>query len=264
MTGTAGHQAGLWFERSGQGPDLLLLHGWSMHSEIWSFFKDALSEHFRVTTIDLPGHGRSHGFKPESPADFSNRILDIAPEGTIAVGWSLGGLLLLDSLSRSPSHFGGAVLIASSPKFSRGLGWPGVSHAALAGMEESLQEDYGETLRRFVSLQTLGQAGARDLSKSINDLLNRQPAPAPWALQWGLSVLAHADFRDQVSRSALPMLAILGARDRLIPAQVAEAFSRLNPQIQVLLLKDAAHIPFLTHSAEVCEAIVRFAHDCKG
>ena len=44
---------------TGQGPDLVLLHGWGISSSIWEPVLPLLKPHFRVTTIDLPGIGKS-------------------------------------------------------------------------------------------------------------------------------------------------------------------------------------------------------------
>ena len=41
----------------GQGPDLVLLHGWAMHSGIWGGLVDVLATEYRVNLVDLPGHG---------------------------------------------------------------------------------------------------------------------------------------------------------------------------------------------------------------
>ena len=49
----------LWHETSGSGPDLVLVHGWGMNAGVWSLLLPALQERFRVTVLELPGHGAS-------------------------------------------------------------------------------------------------------------------------------------------------------------------------------------------------------------
>ena len=44
---------------AGGSPDLVLLHGWAMHSGVWRGVRDRLAEHFRLHLVDLPGHGLS-------------------------------------------------------------------------------------------------------------------------------------------------------------------------------------------------------------
>ena len=49
----------LQVERRGDGPDLVLLHGWGMHGGVWDELVPRLAARFRVHVPDLPGHGRS-------------------------------------------------------------------------------------------------------------------------------------------------------------------------------------------------------------
>ena len=49
----------LHVEATGQGPPLVLLHGWAMHSEMWGPLLPRLARRFRVHAVDLPGHGLS-------------------------------------------------------------------------------------------------------------------------------------------------------------------------------------------------------------
>ena len=43
----------------GQGPALVLLHGWAMHSGLFAPLVAALEPEFELHLVDLPGHGRS-------------------------------------------------------------------------------------------------------------------------------------------------------------------------------------------------------------
>jgi pimeloyl-ACP methyl ester carboxylesterase len=47
------------YERKGEGPPLLLLHGWPTNSREWLRQIDALSDEFTVVAWDAPGAGRS-------------------------------------------------------------------------------------------------------------------------------------------------------------------------------------------------------------
>lgn len=48
----------LYCQSWGSGPDLVLLHGWGMHGGVWDDTVEAFIDDWRVTVIDLPGHGR--------------------------------------------------------------------------------------------------------------------------------------------------------------------------------------------------------------
>ncbi len=57
----------IFLRRAGNGPPLLLLHGYPQTHVIWHKIAPALAEHFSVITPDLRGYGDSG--KPESDAD---------------------------------------------------------------------------------------------------------------------------------------------------------------------------------------------------
>jgi len=50
---------GLYVDTSGHGPPLLLLHGWAMHSGVFSALTERLREANTLYLVDFPGHGRS-------------------------------------------------------------------------------------------------------------------------------------------------------------------------------------------------------------
>ncbi|KAB2856246.1 MAG: alpha/beta fold hydrolase, partial [Anaerolineae bacterium] len=61
MTDSANNlrSAALYRHTVGSGPDVVLLHGWGMHSGVWEDVVEALLDHHRVAVFDLPGHGYS-------------------------------------------------------------------------------------------------------------------------------------------------------------------------------------------------------------
>jgi len=49
----------LYYEESGKGIPLILLHGFSGNAAAWKVFVPEYEKHYRVIAVDLPGHGRS-------------------------------------------------------------------------------------------------------------------------------------------------------------------------------------------------------------
>ena len=54
----------LHVESSGDGPPLVLLHGWAMHGGLFATLLPSLAQQFRVHVVDLPGHGHSPPVTP--------------------------------------------------------------------------------------------------------------------------------------------------------------------------------------------------------
>lgn len=50
----------------GNGPNLVLLHGWGMHSSIWTSVHERLAQYFCLHLIDLPGHGFSSSVQTDT------------------------------------------------------------------------------------------------------------------------------------------------------------------------------------------------------
>lgn len=53
------HQIDTYYQRIGQGPTLLLLHGWRNDWQSWSPLIADLAQHYNLIVPDLPGFGRS-------------------------------------------------------------------------------------------------------------------------------------------------------------------------------------------------------------
>jgi pimeloyl-[acyl-carrier protein] methyl ester esterase len=47
----------LYSNTQGIGADLVLLHGWGFNSALFSHLVDDYKNQYRITLIDLPGHG---------------------------------------------------------------------------------------------------------------------------------------------------------------------------------------------------------------
>ena len=56
---------------------MVLLHGWSLNLRVWDGLVRLLAPHFRVITIDLPGHGHSDG-GPEGSVSIESNGRDLA------------------------------------------------------------------------------------------------------------------------------------------------------------------------------------------
>ena len=234
----------------GAGDDLLLLHGWGMNRAIWGAFPDALAERYRVTLVELPGHGES-GYDPQCTAlkDWAEAVLAVAPEQAIWVGWSLGAQVALQAALTEPKRVVALVVLAGTPRFVQGDGWPhAMAQETLKQFADALRQDHRQTLERFLSLQVQGDREARRMLRTLRQELFSRPEPDPEALENGLDLLRDVDLRQQLKAIPCPTLWLLGERDTLTPAAMAEPLAGLQPEAQIEVLPGAAHAPFLSHA----------------
>jgi pimeloyl-[acyl-carrier protein] methyl ester esterase len=257
----------------GAGPDLVLLHGWGLHSGVWNGIVERLAPRFRLMLVNLPGYGHSVSEAP-SPlrgcdgwreAVTTHAYLDgavaqlaeVAPARACWLGWSLGGMLALRFAADWPDRVEKLILVAASPRFTRAPDWPqGMEPVLLEQFARDLTEDYEGTLRRFVALQVRGSERARETQCRLRHSLLGSGTPDPKALRAGLGILRDADLRQAAAHIACPVLFIVGDRDTLVPTGLA--VKRLMASAEWVEIPGVGHAPFLAHPDLFVQAVTGF------
>ncbi|MEJ2565381.1 MAG: pimeloyl-ACP methyl ester esterase BioH [Gammaproteobacteria bacterium] len=257
----------LHVQRLGAGPDLVMLHGWGLHGGIFTEVAEQLAQRFRISLIDLPGHGRSP--QPEQMLKLStltDMVAAAAPTRATWLGWSLGGMIAAQLALTAPAQVENLIMVCTSPRFVTADDWPcAMDPAVLTGFAQALQEDYHGTLERFLSLQIApGTAKGRHNLRQLREMMQRSPMPAEQALRDGLGILCAADLRLGFAALHRPALLILGERDSLVPACVAPAIGALASTLRIEVIKGAGHVPFLSHPRAFLAAVSAFWDDHHG
>src|SRR5215831_8772039 len=116
----------LFSETTGQGQDLVFIHGWGLHSDIWHDVVASLVDMFRVTIVDLPGYGRSPMSADYTLSGLISELVKVVPESAIYIGWSLGGVIATKLARHYPERVKKLIKVASSPRFLKDTDWPGI------------------------------------------------------------------------------------------------------------------------------------------
>lgn len=247
----------------GQGPDLVLVHGWSMHSGVWSPLLKLLSEHFRCHLVDLPGHGQSDWH--EGDFELSTLLANLAevlPEKAIWLGWSLGGMVALAMAQRYPEKVKKLIMLASNPRFVQTDDWPcAMPPEVFETFSASLVENQQQTLQRFIMLQAKGANQPRQVIKQLSEQLAQQHEPEPEALKAGLKCLAEWDLRDALASVNCPTQMILAENDHLIPVSLAEYVQKLQPKLRIDVMPGLGHAPFISQPQQCQLVIEQFIHE---
>lgn len=249
----------LTMTQQGRGPDLVFLHGWGMNATIWQPLVERLKDDFRVTCVDLPGHGES-SYESAWQLDELIEALDKQlPQQFYLVGWSLGGMIALKFSVLFPQRVNKLIMLAASAKFTQEYNWGFAQEAGvLAAFKEAVSKSPKAALRRFLLLQTQGMQNTKTIDKQMKLFINSNPLPKAESLKCGLEMLATLDVRAELQQARLPMLVLLGEHDQLVPAAVAKGSQKLNQQLSVAVIKGAAHLPFVSHIDETLAQIRGF------
>lgn len=256
---------GLHIDTRGSGPDLVLLHGWAMHSGVFAALVERLAPRFTVHAVDLPGHGRSRDSAlPLALAPVVAAVARRVPRALWA-GWSLGGLFALHAAASRPEAVAGLAMLCASPRFVRGDDWPlGMSPEVFRGFALGLRADYRATLERFIALEAFGSDDARQEMRLLRDEVFARGEPAAQVLADGLALLETCDLRDALPALPMPTLWIAGRRDRLVDPRAMRAAAVQAPRSDVVVVEHAGHAPFLTHADAVAAALAGFADGADG
>ena len=237
----------LHVDHAGAGPDLVLLHGWGMHSGSWAEEIPELARRFHVHAIDLPGHGYSRN-SARSFDDAAEEVARNVPDDAIVCGWSLGGLVAQRIARSHPAKVRHLALVASTPCFMARADWPhAMKPETLEGFAAGLAEERETTLLRFVRLNAVNGAGGREAIRAFIGRLNDRGAPSPEALAASLAWLRDTDLRAEANAIDAPATVIHGARDVLAPIEAGRWLAGHIPRATLIELPDAAHLPFFTH-----------------
>ena len=116
----------IYYEVHGNGPPLLLTHGYSSTSAMWQGQIAALSKHHRLVLWDMRGHGRSD--YPSDPASYSEALTvadmaalldEVGAERAIVGGLSLGGYMSLAFYRAHPERVRALLIIDTGPGFRK-------------------------------------------------------------------------------------------------------------------------------------------------
>jgi pimeloyl-ACP methyl ester carboxylesterase len=116
----------IYYEVHGDGPPLILTHGYSSTSQMWQGQIEPLSRHHKLILWDMRGHGRSD--YPDDPAAYGEAltVADIAAlldavgaPSAIVGGLSLGGYMSLAFRRVHPERVSALLIIDTGPGFKK-------------------------------------------------------------------------------------------------------------------------------------------------
>ncbi len=209
--------------------------------------------------MDLPGHGQR---TDESFTDLQSLTEDVhsqcckikkADQPLLLIGWSLGGLPCLQLCINQSTQVDALMLVSSNPCFVSRENWHcGIEGEIFNQFSRSLKKDFSGTIRRFLSLQVKGSESGRIILRSLREKILQQPQPNEVSLDAGLRILQQTDLRDHLNKIKQPLSWILGGQDGLVKSELAKELR------QVSVFEKAGHAPFLSHTEEFIQQLVKF------
>ncbi|MXY87537.1 MAG: alpha/beta fold hydrolase [Dehalococcoidia bacterium] len=220
----------LYYEVEGEGPAILLTHGFGASSQMWRGQMDAFRDRYRIIAWDMRGHGDTDS--PEEAAEYSEpaTLADIAAvldacgvESAIIGGLSLGGYMSLAFNLVHPERTRALMLFDTGPGYNNPKGREGWNQFAIR-RAEAFETKGLASLGQSAEVKAARHRSAEGLAKAARGMLTQRDA----------SVIQSLTSIDK------PTLVVTGADDTNFLA--AHGYMSENiPGAMNFLIDDAGH-----------------------
>jgi pimeloyl-ACP methyl ester carboxylesterase len=252
-----------------EGEPIVLLHCYTCSGRWWDAMVPLLSEHHRVITFDLIGHGGSE--KPSSGYEIGAQSAAVAAamnelgvrQATV-VGHSMGGLVAT-SLAQQSSDLVDRVVLIGTPAES------GDGHQPfLAGLTRT--PVIGEAIWR-VKLGSMVKSAYGDLfapGTDVSDMFEN-----PDQVVDDLGDMTYKSYREsnreidefldggsvpsRLRETGVPVLAMGGTEDQILDTEEVLAKMQTIPGARIVPIEDAGHSPNVEKPEETAAEVVEFA-----
>ncbi len=242
----------LYYEDSGDGKTILLIHAWTMNAEYW-WQKNApeLAESHRVVSLDLRGHGLSG--KTDQGHDLAQyardvqhllAMLDLAD--VTLVGWSMGASVMLEYLTRfGTDRIGSVAFVEQSPRYLSAPDWEhplggDYSPEDLAIFNQDLRFDRSTAAKRFIGSIFAEPPPAETIGEMYAETTKTPTGVAVMAM----TEMTYADLRSALTKVTVPALLLYGEQSKLFPSDLGAWMHEQIPDSELLRFEESGHCPF--------------------
>lgn len=261
MSFTIYQQKKVCYTDQGNGPALVLIHGFMESKFIWERFAASLQESFRVICIDLPGHGDTEWSAEVYPlniqAECIQTVLNAAGvEKCVIIGHSMGGYVVLQFAQQYPEMIQGF----------------GLFHSQAAADSEHTKEFRDRTIVALNSNHTafvtqfvpdlFATGNAEKFPREVETLV-----AGAKNMKTGSIIASQIGMRDRESllpvleNATCPVMFILGKYDTKanIPKVLAQS---LIPNHSEVLVIPSGHMGFYECEKETLSFVKSFTEHC--
>ena len=241
------HEAG-----PADAPAVVLVHGWAQSGAAWPEGVDG----YRTYAVDLRGHGESDepldGYRDSAAwAEDLAAVLAHVGRPAVLVGWSYGGLVIMDYLRvHGTAQVTGLVLAGAITEIGRGRPGGKIGQVMRAALPAALTDD--DALADFCA--AMAPALTVDTVKQLTvAALRVSPAVRAALFQRDVSSA------DVLAAIDVPTVVLHGVDDQVVSPAAGEHAAATIPGADLVLLPDTAHLPFLERPVEFAAALAKVA-----
>lgn len=237
------------FERTGNGPPLVLIPGLACDRGLWSFVEERLARGF---TLIFP-HTWGQESLNDTAHEVSGILSDLGDTPVGVAGLSMGGYIVFELLRHWPQGVRAAAILDSTA-FPDAPERVEKRQQMLRLLAEHRFEDVLTGLASSVLAPQHGQDGpARDLLLTMGRALGAEGFERDVE-----AILYRGSFEDVLRSVRVPLLFVVGEHDSLTPPDLARRMAAQVPGSRVEVIADAGHMTPLENPSRVAEVLETF------
>lgn len=250
---------GMNFRRSGNGPAIVLVHGFLLGSGFWRPLIEFLERDYEVIAPDLPGFaGSGHLPALSNMEDFSDAVLALLDGLGIdrfsVIGHSMGGCIVQQMSLDHGSRLEKLIVYASTS--GRSIMKQAGSGARSPEERKAVLEKEGlEGFRRWMGPHWFADGAAHPF---FEECLASGEGVSLAAVQAGGAMMASWDITERLGEISVPTLVIGGDRDRTFPVEATAHVARNVQNGRLCILPGAAHNGHVEQSVLFNQAVRDF------
>ena len=239
------------YDVAGEGPALLLTHGYSATGQMWEGQIATLSPHFKLITWDMRGHGRSD--YPEDQAAYSEEatVADMAAlldavdaRDAVIGGLSLGGYMSLAFHRAHPERTRALLIIDTGPGYKNDQAREGWNANAIRRAERLEAEGLGDLSKAGAEARHARHRDATGLARAARGMLTQRDARVI----------------ESLPGIAVPAVVIVGADDTPFLA-ASDYMAAKIPGAKKVVIENAGHSANIDQPQAFNAALLGFLKD---
>lgn len=252
------------FTQSGEGAPVVLIHGLGEDHASWDPVVNRLNNGYRAYTPDLRGHGATtlgdaQGSLSQLGADLLAFLAEVSGPA-VCVGFSLGGVIVLEAALQNPSLVRQAVVVGTSSKVGR---------AAANFFRQRIEQAQSDldAFKASLAQDTAAQI-ARNRDAVAHTVAARLKAVGDGAgyvnAAQAMVGLAEAPLTERLRGIQVPVSIIQGMDDTFCPPKAAEIMREAMPDAGYFEIPDTGHLMSVDQPDLLAQALTAALLSCGG
>lgn len=250
----------LGYDAAGEGPVLMLVHGFPFDRSMWARQLEDLKDIRRCVAVDLRGRGKSAVMAagewtiPSYADDVAATIRSLDVGAADVAGLSMGGYVVMALWQRHPELVRSMILIDTRSQEDSPDQKEAREKAAARVRERGTAALVPDLLPKL-----LARSAPEEVRAEVRRMFEETPGETGAADS--LAMRDRPDFTADLTSVSVPALVVHGVDDELVPFDGARQMAELIPGARLVAVPGAGHLSPMENAAAVNAALREFLQE---